>query len=539
MIVLLIVHAGLAWINRAFVAGLWHDEAQYMLLARSVRQFKYVDFYLLGSPVESQYPPGLPAFFALISLPFGEHVQLLIAAVVLCSVGGLALLYDIVRCRSGSQMALLVLALSAVNPEIVLYAGRTLGEQPYLLFSMLALWLVMRESPATSEVPSRSSWRIPLVTIVAAIYAALVRTVGVTLLAAILVTWSLEKRFRRVLAVVAAGALTVGSWALWLILVPTHLVGRSYVADATFSPQQGLGLFGVLWQRITTNVSDYVTTQIPNDLPLPSLAALGRHLPGISPESVMVGALADRVVGIFAVAILAITGVWALWHQARAAIIYLASYLALLALWPWHQSRFLVPVLPLILWVIVAGAAALAKQWRWFGPLRYGFVAAVLAMACARDLSTFRDTVACDREAATTSAECYSETERGFFAAMTFIGDSTPRTAVVVTTADTQLGYFSERRALFPRGLTRLRPEALFDTLRTRGAEYVLLTPIRPPDEQLFPVLQAGCENLLVVKEFSAVTLLLRVSQTESKPPQNACVGIERYAKAGMRSVLW
>ena len=96
-IVLLLVHAALAWVNRAFVGGLWHDESQYMLLARSLRHFRYNDFYLLGSPIDSQYPPGLPAFFALVSLPFGEHVQLLHAAVVLCSAGALAVVYDIVR----------------------------------------------------------------------------------------------------------------------------------------------------------------------------------------------------------------------------------------------------------------------------------------------------------------------------------------------------------------------------------------------------------------------------------------------------------
>src|SRR6185369_15337826 len=62
---LLVLHVVLAWLTRAVAIGTGNDDATYVLLARSVRHFEYVDRHLVTMPVHAQYPPGYPAILAL------------------------------------------------------------------------------------------------------------------------------------------------------------------------------------------------------------------------------------------------------------------------------------------------------------------------------------------------------------------------------------------------------------------------------------------------------------------------------------------
>jgi 4-amino-4-deoxy-L-arabinose transferase-like glycosyltransferase len=538
-LILLVLHAALAWLNRAFAAGLWHDESHYMLLARSLRRFRYEDYFLLGSPVHAQYPPGLAALFALLSLPFGEHPDVLIAALVLCSVGMLALLYDIIRRRSGSGIALAVLALCAFNPELLLFAGHPVSESAYLLLATLALWAVVRE-PAARPGAERA-WLWPSVAILAALAAAMTRMVGVTVVAAIFLVWLLERRFRRAVVLAAAGSMAVGGWLLWSILAPEKLPGRSYVVDATLSQhgteQSPYGLLGTLTRRIATNVPAYGLRHLPKDLPQPTLVSIVKRAApaSLSPDTVIA---VDKVASLFLL-VLAVVGSYVVWKQARVVILYLILYLALLAVWPFHLPRFLMPAVPIIVWVIMAGAVTLARQRLWLRPLPFAVAGGILAIALARDLSNLRDSARCDRRRARTSPACFGEVERGFFTAMDFIRRSTPDSAVFLTSTDAQVGYFANRRTVFAPAVARRDPATILDGLRARGVEYILLTPVRPPREQLVTLFQQKCGELEVMKEFPAITLALRLLPGGVRPRENACTAIDRYIKADIRSPLW
>ncbi len=537
-IALLVLHGTLAWVNRTFAAGLWHDEANYLLLARSIRQLGYHDLLTLGSPLHTHYPPGFPTLLAFWSLPIGENVQVLIAVVVLCSVGALALLYDVMRRRAGPGVALTVLALSALNPELVLHAGRPLSEAPYMLFATLALWAVLRE-PSTSIGTGRPTRRWALLAIAAALCAALTRLVGVTMVGALFFHWLLERRFRRALVLGVAGAISVGSWLAWSVVAPNEQrVGRSYIADATFSDGPQQSLLGTLAERVTTNISAYATEQLQGNLPQPTIASV---LKRVSPDGRFAGVgVVDNLIGIAALLSLGVIGVWALWKQARLVIMYLGLYALLLVVWPFYQGRFLVPVLPILHWVVVSGAVGLSVKRRWLRPVPFVIAGGILAMAVARDIQAIRDTTRCVRADATTSVGCFPEAERGFFAAMSFIRRSTPDSAIFMAGTDHQLSYFTERRVLLATTVEARDHTALLAELRARGVEYVFLTPVRAPYAQLFPVLKQGCGDLEVVKEFPAVTLLLRViPEGRSSPHGIACADLQRYEKSGVRSTLW
>jgi len=138
-----------------------------------------------------------------------------------------------------------------------------------------------------------------------------------------------------------------------------------------------------------------------------------------------------------------------------------------------------------------------------------------------------------------TSERCFSPIERGFFAAMEFIRASTPDSAAFLTSADTQLGLFGGRTALFSAPLTGAAPDSLLTQMRARGVEYALLTPLRPPEDQLVPTFTAACRSVEVVREFAAVTLVLRVPPPGRTPAPDACAALKRYTTERWKSNLW
>src|SRR5215204_4361298 len=57
----------------------------------------------------------------------------------------LVLVFDTVRQRWGTTLALIVLTLSAINPAVVQNAGRLMSEAPFMAFLVIALWAAARK----------------------------------------------------------------------------------------------------------------------------------------------------------------------------------------------------------------------------------------------------------------------------------------------------------------------------------------------------------------------------------------------------------
>jgi hypothetical protein len=532
---LLALHGALAWLNRAFVPGLWHDEANYMLLARSLRGLGYHDIYALGAPLHSQYPPGFPAFLAAWSLPFGERPSVYIAAVILSSVAALALLYDVMRKR-GEGIALVVLALCVFNPELVLYAGRPLSEATYLFCTALTLWAIDRDTRESES--GRSRWPVPIA-MAAVVFAGLTRMIGVAMVGAVLAHWLLQRRYRRAVILAVVSAVGVGGWITWTIAARDKIVARSYIADATFSEKGRSNFFLTLVDRVTTNVPFYVTESIAQTLSLPRAERVAARLAPASNTARNGARMLDIVVGV-ALLLMTLIGARVLWRRgAEVAVLYVGFFAFILALWPWWLHRFLVPLIPLLLWLLIVGGTHLADQRRWLRPVPVLLTLAILVLSLVRDADTSRDSLRCNRAMAKSSERCAGPAEHGFFAAMHYIREQSPDTAIFLTATDHQLGFLGNRRALFVGAVQARQPGDLIAELRASGVDYILLTPIRPPSTQLLPLLSRMCDQLEPVREFPAVTLILRVRDQHLPSGEDACAHLKRYELSDVRSNLW
>lgn len=488
-----------------------NDDAWYLLLARSLRDLDYSDRHLLGAPAHSQYPPGFPALLALSTMMFGERIDALLGVMVLCSAISLAFVYDAVRRRSGPHVGLVVLALCAVNPRLIEFGGKLMSETPYLLFTSVAIWAVSREPTTHDSARSSAVW--PAAPIVASVMAALTRTFGLTLIAALTVAWMLERRYRRAMVLAGAAVLTVGAWMFWTMAAPGRVATRSYIADATFVEEGSPSPVAAIARRISENSTMYATRSIPSALPQPTIE----------------GTLADNIIGLLLFVVFAAVGVFVLWKQARAVVLYLATSAALLAIWPWRVDRFVVPLIPFLLWMMMTGVFTMSRHRRWLRPLPVVVLSGVVATAVAQNLTWLRATSDCDRDEARTSPGCFGPAQQGFFAAASFARRQTPDTAVFFTIRDATFAYVAHRRILHSTRLHAQDARALLPELRRRGVSYVLLSPLQPADVMHVRWLLQSCGQLHKIAEFSGRTLLLGVKPEPTDTPTNSCADLQLY----------
>jgi len=141
---LLLTHAVLVWQSRsAAIEPAANDDAQYFLLARSLRSFHYRDSHIPGNPVHAQYPPVYPALIAAGTAVFGEHLGVVQVVTLLCSLLALLLIFDIARRLASPLVGILLLVPLAFNAHLLGYAGRIASEPPYMAFSFAALWVLV------------------------------------------------------------------------------------------------------------------------------------------------------------------------------------------------------------------------------------------------------------------------------------------------------------------------------------------------------------------------------------------------------------
>src|SRR5688500_17644267 len=247
--ILLVLFVVLAWMQRVPSLTTANDDATYVLLSRSLSDGGYNSIHLVGAPVHTKYPPVFPALLAGVSVVAGESVDAFVAMNIVLSVIGLALLFSVARRRLPPAVALGGLALSASSPFLQGIAGTVMSEPAFLAFVSLTIWLLAREPGTTSS--------IALACICATI-AALTRTIGVTLVLAVIVLLLVERRWRaaaRYAGILAAIAIAL---SLWLRARAMPHLAADYVVDALQTGSMASSHPAVIvGRRVAVNAREY------------------------------------------------------------------------------------------------------------------------------------------------------------------------------------------------------------------------------------------------------------------------------------------
>ncbi len=499
--VLAAAFVALSYLTREPGMATGDDDATYMLLAESLRQGTYRDLMVLGEPYHTTYPPVFPIWIMMLSLVGIASPDGVI--LVNCVLVGAALLMvaGVVRRKWSAGVALTVLAVSAVNPQVLYWTGFALSEASYLALSVLALWGV-----------TTRGWQGTVVAGGAAVAAAMTRSIGVALLASVLLVWMLHGHWKRTLVWGAIGGAVVGTWFLWTNVAPTP---NTYSVIFETGGGAGSGLLSALWDSVSRNVGRYLPFSLFYALRYPTVE----------------GTLADNLAWLIFTLAVGVPGIISVWRRWPTLASYLVAYFLVLLVWPFHVLRSFTPVLPLVLVVLIVGLLDLARRLRrpaW-GPVG---VALLVALLAGSSLAEIRTTVAqvrpCDRRALFDERSCFKPSDRAFLAAATYAGTSLPRDAVVGTKRSAAFAWYANLRVapywMFTPGGDGAAP----DVLRNGDVQYVLLAQ---GDLWIVRALEALCHRFEVVESFPHHTMLLRFAHESLAEGADACRAMKDYER--------
>ena len=326
----------------------WDDFALYVLHARNlIEGLPYGETGYLYNPLNpfhspAAYPPGLPLLISPVYALFGLDLYAIRIVLLALFVLSLYVFYNLIRPRHGDRLALLAMVLLGLQPFLLWFKNLLLPDLSFLLFALMGLYLVERMADARHDV--RSQVLMGVAAGLVMFYAASLRSAGVGLLGAVILAAAASGRYRR-----------VGSLVACSVMVLLLLIQSAWMPDEPGYVAQLAG-----------SVSDRSVTSL--------LAIRARHVRElfVATEPLWLSSWQPlTLVLMFSTAILAIVGFLSRVRSISSLETFVIAYLGILFIWPFVQTRYLIPLLPLIIHYSILGMAVAAARYarpaRWLG----------------------------------------------------------------------------------------------------------------------------------------------------------------------------
>lgn len=359
------------------------DSPYYVMMARSLAALQGYcrTDDVLHSPFSFR-PPGLSILLAPVALAFPFDAIAAKCVVLACAVVLLGLVYLTAEDRSLSQShaqrcdwsAVGVVLLVATSPYTLLLSTEVLSEVPFAALTLLLLRWLTPDSASPDPVPANNgalasvSQTVPThasvptlgrVTVVSLLLAFLpfVRTVGVVFVAAVGM-WSLVRRAR---------------W-IWLIPVVCALMAtaawsyrNSLVSQTTYSTvvAASVGSNGIVAFVVRAYLRATVYFGLLGELLLPGLQPGLPRYESVMIDGTTIPPVPRALVSLLTLVIFGVSlaGMFARRGRDGAlAGLYLAAYLAALAVYPWTHERLAWPLVPMIWAFVPAGCRVIAAR---------------------------------------------------------------------------------------------------------------------------------------------------------------------------------
>jgi len=361
------------------------DSARYLILGNSIAHGKgFVDD---SQPDPDRFVINAP-FYAVLIAPVEALFPMSVVAVkvwtLLWGVCGIVLLYIWTRRTWGSNAALIGSALLAFNPAMILYSTEVLSEAPFIVFYLAAFLLCGRM--ITNE--GRKTGAVAFLAACIALIP-LLREAGVAMvLATALALFSQEKKKAAAIVFCSSVALAVLWYVRNQVLVGSRddsLNGNISVLFQHFVSPEGSSIFVEFGLRAWLTLKAYVL-QVGGLLFFPlATVQLSVFLNEPSSLHTLLSGLMERgqflVLGV--VGATSCAGIVHDFRVSRVALQYVSFafiYLLIILLYPVHDIRFLLPLLPPALYYTVGGIKIILSKLQ---PAREHWQSYVIAGATA------------------------------------------------------------------------------------------------------------------------------------------------------------
>ena len=299
------------------------DNVNYLILAKSITTGQgYKDIHRPTQPQHRQYPVGLP----LVLAPFWNSLFLSKIIIVLFGVGSLFYFYGLCKKLFKSNYWIPVIFF-LTTPVLYFYNHYILTEIPFLFFVLGALYYA-------STLRGRSD----LAAVGFAAAACLMRSVGIGLLLAIMLHYTITKRYFSML---------ISQIATILVLLFTQKGSyfTQIIAQNPYNLSEGtLSIYEII-ARFWHNFSLYFGQILPSS---------------VYPD------MHSSIVAIYSFILIAIIGyaVYVLWKKEKVIVFYFLTMTGIILAWPtvWASDRFLIPIIPIVIIFLGVAFCDLAKK---------------------------------------------------------------------------------------------------------------------------------------------------------------------------------
>ena len=365
-------HGGLVFICLLFLAsGILRlndlslytpDSTRYVIWGNSLAQGK--GFLDATQPDPNRYVVHAPLYSVLLA-PAEFFFPLSLIAVkvwtLLWGILAVVLLYVWILPKLGKTAALIGALALSFNPLMLLYSSEALSESPFIAFVLLAFILAEKMS---GEKPGKRGLMFLLVTIGAV---ALLREVGVAMVIAVVAYFIFCKQPRRAVLVVLGSIVVLGLWYVRnqiLVEAPPGVQrGNLALLFQHFVTPPDVSIVNELALRMWLNFKEYAS-QLGGML---FYSLFASHQTNLYAETSSLYKLMQSVAegGTFVITLfcsfLMFSGIYIDGRRSKAAFLrisFVIIYLGAIFSYPVHDIRFLVPVLPLMIYYVV-----LAVRW--------------------------------------------------------------------------------------------------------------------------------------------------------------------------------
>jgi hypothetical protein len=491
----------LGWFARQPALTTGGDEATYLILSESLADGHYRDEFVLGTPPHAKYPPGLPLWLLALRTVAGESPDVPRAANLLLLALTALLMADVGRRLVSPLVGVGLAAAIVFNPSLVEFAGTLLSETLFGLFSAIALWALLRirGAPVVRHAD--------VVAVVAVFAAFLIRSAGIALIAAVVVTLLLQQRRWLTVAGAAVLVASIVAWIRYVGVASEASLGRNYGGEVTHSVDIASSS-GAL-SHVLSNARDYLVWVPSSQFGFPAVAGTGM----------------DNLAWAALLVAPALVGLVILLREWRAAALFVATYVAMLLLWPFSDGRLATPLLPVLLVAVAVGTAWLFHRLGAARPrlLAAGFLVTLASIGAVATVGDALRLTGCRRAPAYSDPTCHSGAQRDLVAAARYAADSLPPDAIVATTHPATLYLISARRAV---PWERLYDAAADSLLAPRGAvTHALVSQLGWADLQVkVPwTLADACGRARSIARFGPGTVLVSLVPADSLRGEPAC----------------
>jgi hypothetical protein len=363
------------------VAGLFVDDGWYLMLAQALATGH--GYSLINSPspgILPLYPPGYPFLLSVLYRlypHFPENVWLFKALSIVAMLGaGLLVFRYFVQVRKTTpQTALGLVAVTLLCPSLVMLVTSSVMSEAVFTCNLLAVIYVIERGVQLVR-RGGNPLRYLLAGAVLAAFSFLVRSIAVSLIAAVVVYLFKERLWRQALLFSATVVLLVAPWFIYTKLhAPTPAQRAEQGGHITLSyttqfwqkrasvPELGtIGVSG-LPARVWWNVQDIVGRDIGRILATPIFEALIDPYQEARKEEVKFGlSHGSNWIFSYVLSLFVLLGfIVAARERVGLAEVVVVFSLGITTLWPWETYRFVLPLVAFIAFYFVLGVRWLVQ----------------------------------------------------------------------------------------------------------------------------------------------------------------------------------